>query len=165
MRIRECDCFSFRSWLILARLANPDEDDLWDFGTVKNIARQSTITRLPPLPTESGRRSLRSKNSTGSVRRILNQAGTTPSTPSANNPGVAPTLSSEDVQEESEQGTLRYSGQGQRREATFVTDEPDKYVDENVDDTLTDATMLDSVVLPAIISVSPEGKGLYFLIS
>jgi hypothetical protein len=137
--------------MILSRLANHEEDDLWDFGTVKNVAKQSTITRLPPLSLDSGRRSLRSKNSTGSVRRITNQAGMASSISSVENLEVPLTLSSEDIQEEPEQGTLRYSGQGHRRETTFGSDEFDN---ENIDDTLTDSTMLDSVVLPAIVSVS-----------
>jgi hypothetical protein len=59
----------------------------------------------------------------------------------------------EDIQEDSEQGTLRYSGPGQRREPTFASDEFESYVGDQSDDTLTDATMLDSVVLPAIVSV------------
>jgi len=139
--------------------ANPEDDDLWDFGTVKNVARQNTMQRLPPLSPDSGRRSLRSKastGSTGSVRRIPNHTASATQAPPVANQGAGPPLSSEDVQEESEQGTLRYSGPGQRREATFASDDFEAYPNEPGDDTLTDATMLDSVVLPAIVSLFPR---------
>jgi hypothetical protein len=147
------------NYLFSSRLANPEDDDLWDFGTVKNVARQNTMTRIPPVSPDSGRRSLRSKNSigsTGSVRRILNPPPLGAQVPPAVNHRAGPPLSSEDVQEESDQGTLRYSAPNQRNEVNYGPDEFD-YPSESVesgDDTLTDATMLDSVVLPAIVSVS-----------
>lgn len=60
----------------------------------------------------------------------------------------------EDIQEESEQGTLRYTAPGQRSENPFGSEEAERYPEETGNDTLTDATMLDSVVLPTIVSVS-----------
>jgi hypothetical protein len=53
-----------------------------------------------------------------------------------------------------EEGTLRYPAIPVRRDASYMSAEiEDHTIDEVANDALTDDTMLDSVVLPAIVSV------------
>jgi len=117
---------------------------------------------------EVGRRSLRSKSSTGSARRILSVAASNASISSQNTireeqrappvqlPPHNAAPSPFNIDDDVEEGTLRYSG-GARHDATLVSDVyPEQGASEDVGDALTDATMLDSVVLPAIVSLFPR---------
>lgn len=157
-----------------------DPEDLWDFGTVRNAARPGTIGRAqqnpiqvsgPPLTWEndSTSRSEGSGSSGGSFKSSLTTKGELPPLPTSNN------------RHSDHQATVRNlpSGgvdpvaSGQRTVQREPSDEYDDYDDQYLDaysnhsrilqegrgqapldDELPDTTMLDSVILPAIASVS-----------
>lgn len=160
------------------RPASGDPEDLWDFGTVRHAGR--TIGRTnsirvsgPPLTWEmngSGRAdttasSISAKSVSSSSTKV--DLPPIPSSPkSARTPSVY------------EQATVRHmpsgglvSGNGQETHAREPSDEDDEdgqyggtyprgasveqKRDVEDDDDLPDTTMLDSVILPAIASVSP----------
>ncbi|KAG6812848.1 hypothetical protein H0H92_015946 [Tricholoma furcatifolium] len=157
---------------------NGDADDLWDFGTIRNANRPSTIGRSnnvqvsgPPLtwentdPHTSPRRP--SKQSTSSAETTVDR-----DLPLANHHQTPNSNSFS-------QSTVRHmptgaypqtknSQQNSRREPSDDYDDYDdqydypdkdplqKMEDLQVDDELPDTTMLDSVILPAIASLFPR---------
>ncbi|KZT43869.1 Pkinase-domain-containing protein [Sistotremastrum suecicum HHB10207 ss-3] len=129
-----------------------EEDDLWDFGTVRHVARQATLGRMPSAPEPP------ISEVTGVVAREA--APIPPSTYSSSKLSVRSS--------DSGQGTLRYS-KGNVRQDTAVpvenhshhlpphdADQDDHLVHDEINDEL-EPTMLDTVVLPVIASV---GKSL-----
>jgi serine/threonine-protein kinase 24/25/MST4 len=156
------------------RLAATDPEDLWDFGTVRTVARPGTIGRAsgvqtsgPPL-TWDYNGTTRSRGSSGSGASIASANGSrrdpsaetdTTVTPSITaKPDRLPPLAPSDrtPRKLDQQATVRHGavgsneGNGVRRE---LSDEYDDLEDRLPEDDLPDTTMLDSVVLPAIASV------------
>ena len=157
------------------RSAATDPEDLWDFGTIRTVARPGTVGRVsgvqasgPPL-TWDYNGTTRSRGSSGSGASIASAKGSRrdPSTetdttlvPSITaKPDRLPPLAPSDrstPRKNDQQATVRHGvvgsseGNGVRREPS---DEYDDLEDRLPEDDLPDTTMLDSVVLPAIASV------------
>ncbi|KAH9176876.1 kinase-like domain-containing protein [Lactarius sanguifluus] len=156
--------------------AATDPEDLWDFGTVRTVARPGTIGRAgvqasgPPL-TWDYNGTTRSRASSGSGASIASANGsrrdpsaetdTTLAPSIAAKPDRLPSLAPSDrgtPRKLDQQATVRHGivgneGNGVRREPS---DEYDDLEDHLPEDDLPDTTMLDSVVLPAIASLFPR---------
>jgi serine/threonine-protein kinase 24/25/MST4 len=155
------------------RSAATDPEDLWDFGTVRTVARPGTIGRAsgvqtsgPPL-TWDYNSTPRSRASSGSGASISSANGsrrdpsaetdTTVASSITAKPDRLPALADRSTpRKHDQQATVRHGvagsneGNGVRREPS---DEYDDLEDHLPEDDLPDTTMLDSVVLPAIASV------------
>ena len=154
------------------RSAMTDPEDLWDFGTVRTVARPGTIGRAsgvqasgPPL-TWDYNGTTRSRGSSGSGASIASANGSRRDPSAETDTTLAPSITAKpDRLAPSDRGTPRkldqqatvrhgvvgsYEGNGVRREPS---DEYDDLEDHLPEDDLPDTTMLDSVVLPAIASV------------
>ena len=160
-----------------------DPEDLWDFGTVRTLARPGTVGRAsgvqasgPPL-TWDYNGTTRSRASSGSGASIGSGNGSRrdPSTETDTTlasaiiakPERLPLLAPSDrstPRKHDQQATVRHGvvgsneGKGLRREPS---DEYDDLEDHLPEDDLPDTTMLDSVVLPAIASVRKPISGLH----
>jgi serine/threonine-protein kinase 24/25/MST4 len=144
-----------------------EDDDLWDFGTVRHVpARQNHIPEARPTPTlsqhaEEGRRSVRSRVSTGSARRIVNP-NMVPPPQVRPEPHDLPPIPHDRIPSDElfpEEGTLRYTAPSIRREAHFPPETYEGHPPHNPnEEVLTDATMLDSVILPAIVAVRTKSE-------
>lgn len=160
------------------RPASGDPEDLWDFGTVRHAGR--TVGRAnnsikvsgPPLTWEmngSGRADTSTSSISTKRTSSSSSKGDLPPLPSSPKSARAPSVY--------EQATVRHmpsggavSGNGQEaheREPSDEDDYDDQYTTtyprgaslieqkrDDEDDELPDTTMLDSVILPAIASVS-----------
>lgn len=156
--------------------AATDPEDLWDFGTVRTVARPGTIGRAsgvqtsgPPLTWDynSTPRSRASSGSgasissaNGSRRDPIAETGTTVASSITVKPDRLPALADRSTpRRHDQQATVRHGvagsneGNGVRREPS---DEYDDLEDHLPEDDLPDTTMLDSVVLPAIASLFPR---------
>ena len=149
------------------RSASTDPEDLWDFGTVRTVARPGTIGRAsgaqtsgPPL-TWDYNSTPRSRASSGSGASIANGSRRDPSAETDTTVASSITAKPDRLADRStprkhdQQATVRHGvvgseGNGVRREPS---DEYDDLEDHLPEDDLPDTTMLDSVVLPAIASV------------
>ena len=152
---------------------------MWDFGTVRTAARPGTIGRAsgvqasgPPL-TWDYNSTTRSRASSGSGASIASANGSRRNPSAETDTTVASSitakpdrLASSDrgiPKRHDQQATVRHGvvgsneGNGARREPS---DEFDDLEDHLPEDDLPDTTMLDSVVLPAIASVSKPNYGL-----
>jgi serine/threonine-protein kinase 24/25/MST4 len=162
------------------RSAATDPEDLWDFGTVRTVARPGTIGRAsgvqtsgPPL-TWDYNSTTRSRASSGSGASIASANGsrrdpsaetdTTVASSITAKPDRLPALADRSTpRKHDQQATVRHGvvgsneGNGVRREPS---DEYDDLEDHLPEDDLPDTTMLDSVVLPAIASVRKANYGL-----
>ncbi|KAH9932072.1 Pkinase-domain-containing protein [Epithele typhae] len=141
-----------------------DPEDLWDFGTVRRggtvgrAAQNSIKVSGPPLTWENNgtTRSDESSNSSGSgssfTRRGPSDDSSATATPT--NKSDLPPVPRKGYDRD-QQATIRHGLAPNGREPSDEDDYGNAYAGRNdVDDDLPDTTMLDSVVLPAIASVT-----------
>ena len=170
-----------------------DPEDLWDFGTVRNAARVTTVGRAqqnpiqvsgPPLTWENNGVSQSRDSSESSTRFGSGSSGSsTKFSTSAKGdlPPLPPSASSAPSKFSDHQATVRNmpgesvtpkNGPTQRELSDEYEDYGEHYEDAyssrsqilqedrgeaTLEDELPDTTMLDSVILPAIASVSKSG--------
>ncbi len=166
--------FSF--FVLYHRNGSSDPEDLWDFGTVRHAG---TVGRAAPNPVHvsgppltwenNGTGTTRSDDSsdssstftaqrrgasdTSSLATTINAKGDLPPIPAGANANAS-------SKKYDQQATIRHGvgNSGLAREPSDEDDYGAEYVGQNhrseLDDELPDTTMLDSVVLPAIASVS-----------
>lgn len=158
--------------LFLFSSAPGEPEDLWDFGTVRNAATvgrgQTNPVQVngPPLTWETNG-TTRSNDSSGSggsayLRRdtshVSNSSGGSSVTAKAELPPVPQGPGTPTPKKFDQQATIRTGGLSREPSDEYDDDYEDPVADTRtqtaVDDELPDTTMLDSVVLPAIASVS-----------
>ena len=163
-----------------------DQEDLWDFGTIRNAARAGTVGRAqqnpiqvsgPPLTWENNGTS-HSVSSGSTTRRGSGSSGSSmksSTTSKGDLPPLPPSASSTPNKYSDHQATLRNApGESAAPKHNSIQREPsdededygEQYEDAYtshiqegrgqvvLEDELPDTTMLDSVILPAIASVS-----------
>ena len=150
----------------ILRSAPADPEDLWDFGTVRNVGRPGTIGRANPNPVQvSGPPLTWEYTKDGTAQR-----STPVPTVNGNGTGTARRGSASDANSmassitakgdrlpavpQDQQATVRDTPVSQRQAYREPSDEYDDYEDDHPpEDDLADTAMLDTVVLPAIASV------------
>ncbi|KZV61605.1 Pkinase-domain-containing protein [Peniophora sp. CONT] len=151
--------------------APADPEDLWDFGTVRNIGRPGTIGRAnansvpvtgPPLTWEytkdgTAQRSMPvptvNGNGTGTARRGSASDSSSMASSITAKGDRLPAV----PREAPDQSTLRDTPVSQRQAYREPSDEYDDYEDDHPpEDDVADTAMLDTVVLPAIASLFPR---------
>ena len=157
-----------------------DPEDLWDFGTVRHAAtvgraKQNPVQVSGPPLTWENTGSTRSDGSSSSGRHSFNhkqrlQAASHVN--SVNAKGELPPLPGSNPatpRKHDYQGTVRQGGNGNGYSREPSDEYDDDYDEDDIhggpppsDDDLPDTTMLDSVVLPAIASVSNVVDPIFF---
>ncbi|KAA1471449.1 Pkinase-domain-containing protein [Dentipellis sp. KUC8613] len=167
-------------------LASSDPEDLWDFGTVRNVNRPGTVGRAnsgppqasgPPLTWEYNG-TTRSRGSSGSGSSIKSSNGIRRGASSDSNATIPASITAKGDQlpplpqttpkKYDHEATVRHGlasvTEAKTPKGILKRDPSDEYdefddhelADDGADDDLADTTMLDSVVLPAIASLFPR---------